>query len=140
MTVTATFHAVDYVLFSLTLVISAGIGIFFAWRDKKLQTTTEFLLGGRNMSLFPVSLSVMASFLSSVSVLGIPAEVFYNGAIYWVGIFSGLLGFPFIIYFILPVFHNLGFASSFEVSSKFFNNIHHIPNVCHFYLYLVQSA
>lgn len=111
----SSFHVLDYVIFTLTLVISAGIGVFYAWRDKRKQTTTEFLLGGRRMSIVPVTLSLMASFLSSVSVLGIPAEVFYHGAIYWVGIFSGFLGFPFIVHFIIPVFHNIGLASAFEV-------------------------
>lgn len=114
-TKTASFSATDYIIFILTLAISAGIGVFYAWRDKKKQTTTEFLLGGRKMSIIPVTLSLMASFLSSVSVLGIPTEIFYNGAIYWVAIFSGFLGFPFIAHFMIPVFHNIGFASAFEV-------------------------
>lgn len=121
--VKATFHAVDYIIFTVILAISAGIGILYAWRDRNRQNTNEFLLGGRKMPLLPVTLSVMASFLSSVSVLGIPTEVFYNGAIYWVGIFSGFLGFPFIVHFIIPVFHNIGCASSFEVSLPFFNYV-----------------
>lgn len=89
------------------------------------------------MSLLPVSLSVMASFLSAVSVLGIPAEVYYNGAIYWTGIFSGFLGFPFIAHFILPVFHNLGFASSFEYLEMRFNKVVRIIGCLVFQLQMI---
>jgi sodium-coupled monocarboxylate transporter 8/12 len=117
MAVSTTFHIVDYVIFIANLAVSLGIGIFYAWHDKKRQTTSEFLLGGRKMSVFPVCLSLMASFLSSVSVLGVPAETFYNGSIYWVGIFSNFLVIPFTVHWIVPVFHNIGFASAFEVSA-----------------------
>ena len=48
-----TFQAADYVVFGLMLVISAGIGFFYAWKDKKdkKQNSEEFLLGGRNLSV-----------------------------------------------------------------------------------------
>ncbi|XP_071172749.1 sodium-coupled monocarboxylate transporter 1-like isoform X2 [Mytilus edulis] len=135
--VKATFHALDYIIFTVILLISAGIGIFYAWRDRNRQNTNEFLLGGRKMPLLPVTLSVMASFLSSVSVLGIPTEVFYNGAIYWVGIFSGFLGFPFIVHFIIPVFHNIGCASSFEYLEMRFNKLVRIIGCLVFQLQMI---
>ena len=48
-----TFQAADYVVFGLMLAISAGIGFFYAWKDKndKKQNSDEFLLGGRNLSV-----------------------------------------------------------------------------------------
>lgn len=126
-----TFHIIDYIIFILTLLISSAIGIFYAWKDKKCQNTTDFLLGGRKMPLFPVALSLMASFLSSVSVLGVPTEIFYNGAIYWVGAFSAFLFIPFTVHFILPVLYNAGLSSAFEVRfllrkifSKFSYSLH----------------
>jgi sodium-coupled monocarboxylate transporter 8/12 len=55
----------------------------YAWKDKRKQNTSDFLLGGREMTLFPVTLSLMASFLSAILVLGVPTEIFYNGTMYW---------------------------------------------------------
>lgn len=61
--------AVDYVIFSLVLCISAGIGIFFGC-IKKQKNTDEFLLGNRKMGILPVSLSLLASFMSAITLLG----------------------------------------------------------------------
>ena len=109
------FGILDYVIFVLTLVISAGIGLFYAWRDKKRQNTENFLLGGRKMSIFPVTLSLMASFLSAVLVLGVPTEIFYHGTMYWVISFSNILTFPLAVHAFLPVFHRLEISSAYEV-------------------------
>lgn len=73
---TNTFHWADYFIFIAVLIISAAIGVFYAVRDKRKQSTANFLLGGRRMSLFPVTLSLMASFLSAILVLGVPTEIF----------------------------------------------------------------
>jgi sodium-coupled monocarboxylate transporter 8/12 len=59
-------------------VISTVIGIFYALKDKRKKNTNDFLLGGQDMPLFPVALSLLASFLSAVSILGIPAEIYYK--------------------------------------------------------------
>lgn len=115
---TNTFHWADYLIFVLTLVISAAIGIWYAWKDKRKQNTSDFLLGGREMTLFPVTLSLMASFLSAILVLGVPTEIFYNGTMYWMISFSNLLTFPFAVHSILPVFHDLDISSAYEVSRR----------------------
>ncbi|KAH3773444.1 sodium-coupled monocarboxylate transporter 1-like [Dreissena polymorpha] len=117
----ATFHWADYLIFVLMLVISAAIGIFYAVRDKRTQTTANFLLGGRRMSLFPVTLSLMATFLSAVLVLGVPTEIFYNGTMYWLISFSNLITFPVAAHAFLPVFHDLELTSAYEYLERRFS-------------------
>ena len=36
-------------------------------------------MGDRQMSVFPVALSLLASFISAITLLGTPSEVFLNG-------------------------------------------------------------
>lgn len=67
------------------------------------------------MSIFPVTLSLMASFLSAVLVLGVPTEIFYHGTMYWVISFSNILTFPLAVHAFLPVFHRLEISSAYEV-------------------------
>ena len=38
------------------------------------RETNEFLLGNRNMPMLPVSLSILASFLSANTVMGVPGD------------------------------------------------------------------
>ncbi|CAC5405778.1 SLC5A6 [Mytilus coruscus] len=132
-----TFHIIDYIIFILTLLISTAIGIFYAWKDKKCQNTTDFLLGGRKMPLFPVALSLMATFLSSVSVLGVPTEIFYNGAIYWIGTFSAFLFIPFTVHCILPVLFEVGLTSAFEYLEMRFNKLVRIIGCLVFQLQMI---
>ncbi len=76
----------DYGVFLLALLLSTGIGLYYAWKAKTQvkpgignSETAEFLVGGRNMPVFPVALSVLTSFLSGIALLGIPAEIFFHG-------------------------------------------------------------
>ena len=67
------------------------------------------------MGILPVSLSMMATLLSAVMVLGVPAEVYYNGTIYWIILFSNIIVYPLAAHAFLPVYHNLGLTSAYEV-------------------------
>ena len=114
---TPDFHALDYVVFAAVLVISAGIGVFFAFAGKKKQTTKDFLMAGKSMSIFPVSLSLLASFMSAITLLGTPSEIYKNGTQYWVIWLSYGLVIPLSAHFFLPIFYRLNITSVFEVSS-----------------------
>lgn len=54
-----TFGWTDYTLFVFLLGISMVIGVYFGF-FKKQDSTTEYLLGGKTMSFFPISMSLIA--------------------------------------------------------------------------------
>ena len=111
------FHAWDYVVFGAVLVVSAVIGIVVAIRDRKKNTTEEFLLGGRSMNPVFVAMSLLSTYVSALSILGIPGEVYaYNTMLLmWtiIVMFVSILGAAQIF---LPTFYNLGVTSVFEVT------------------------
>ncbi len=71
------FGVVNYVVFAAMLFISAVIGAYFWWRGQK--NTEEFLMAGRSMGTFPMTLSLIASFMSAITLLGTPAEMYVSG-------------------------------------------------------------
>lgn len=73
--VTGSFVAGDYVVFAFMLMVSAAVGVYYAWVDRDQRSSGDFLIGGRRLTAVPVSLSLTASFMSAISVLGNPAEV-----------------------------------------------------------------
>ncbi|XP_071451352.1 sodium-coupled monocarboxylate transporter 1-like [Hetaerina americana] len=112
---TIAFSPIDYVLFGLMLVASAIIGVYFAFFAKQKQNTTqEYLMGGKTMGLFPVTMSLIASWVSGITLLGMPAEVYTYGTQFW----SGLIGLIFSTIvtgvFFLPVIHKLQLTTSYE--------------------------
>ncbi|XP_052581313.1 sodium-coupled monocarboxylate transporter 2 [Peromyscus californicus insignis] len=117
------FEAWDYVVFAGLFVISSGIGVFFAIKERKKATSREFLVGGRQMSFGPVALSLTASFMSAVTVLGTPAEVYRFGASFLLFIIS----YAFVVLctseLFLPVFYRSGITSTYEYLQLRFNKI-----------------
>lgn len=69
------FVAADYAVFAFMLVVSASVGIYYAWVDRGQRSSGDFLMGGRKLTAVPVSLSLTASFMSAITVLSNPAEV-----------------------------------------------------------------
>lgn len=49
----------EYCIFGVVVSLSMGIGIFYGFFNKKNETNEDFLVGGRSMSVFPVTLSLV---------------------------------------------------------------------------------
>ncbi|CAL4080275.1 unnamed protein product [Meganyctiphanes norvegica] len=109
----ALFTWADYLVFILMLLLSAAIGVFFGFFSKK-QDTQEFLMAGKSMGTFPVAMSLIASFMSAITLLGTPAEVYRNGLSYWLIAVSYIPVMLSASYLYLPVFHQLNVTSAYE--------------------------
>ncbi|XP_037079494.1 sodium-coupled monocarboxylate transporter 1-like [Pollicipes pollicipes] len=131
-----TFGLVDYCVFGSVLMSSLLIGAYHAFRGK--QTNAEMLLGGRNMAILPVAISIMASFLSAILILGSPAEVYANGAEYWVVALAFVVVPPLVALLYLPIFYRCGLTSVNEyLQLRFESRVLRISCVLG---YLVQTS
>lgn len=114
--VQAEFQVWDYVLFSTLLVFSLAVGMFYAYRGGKQKTTSDFLMGNRELKLIPVSISLLVSFLSAILLLGFPAESYNNGFEFVLNAFGMSLGCFLAAAVFVPLLYPLHLTSSFEVS------------------------
>lgn len=56
------FSTIDYVLFGGMMFLSFLIGVYFGFiRKKKQNTTAEYLLGSKNMKVWPTAISLTAT-------------------------------------------------------------------------------
>nr|XP_039271169.1 sodium/iodide cotransporter-like [Styela clava] len=111
--------AADYAVFGVMLGISAIVGIYFAIKDRNAKGDVEnYLLGERKISWLASGFSSSLSFLSAVSVLGIPAEMMYYGGGYCMLILSILLCNAISAEMILPIYYKLGLSSAYEGGLK----------------------
>ncbi|KAF2899872.1 hypothetical protein ILUMI_06320 [Ignelater luminosus] len=124
------FSWVDYALFSLMFGLSGIIGIYYGCFGNKQATTKDYLHGGKTMKTFPVAMSLMASNLSGISLLGIPSEMYMFGTQYSVCILAAALMVIVINYIYLPVFYTLQLNSTYEyLKIRFSNKIRMIASV-----------
>ncbi|XP_057603264.1 sodium-coupled monocarboxylate transporter 2 [Hippopotamus amphibius kiboko] len=126
----------DYVVFAALFIVSSGIGVFFAIKERKKATSREFLIGGRQMTFGPVALSLTASFMSAVTILGTPSEVYRFGASF----ILFFIAYTFVIIFtselFLPVFYRSGITSTYEYLQLRFNKpVRYAATV----IYIVQT-
>nr|XP_034182969.1 sodium-coupled monocarboxylate transporter 1-like [Osmia lignaria]XP_034182970.1 sodium-coupled monocarboxylate transporter 1-like [Osmia lignaria] len=114
------FHWADWLVFALMLAVSAAAGLWHYRRAQK-SSTEDYLLGGKSMSLFPVSASLVASFISGVTILGTPAEIYNFGTQYWITIISIFFSGVVVATVYAPVFVSLGLNSVYEYLEIRFN-------------------
>uniref|UniRef100_UPI0037E79002 sodium-coupled monocarboxylate transporter 1-like n=1 Tax=Semicossyphus pulcher TaxID=241346 RepID=UPI0037E79002 len=127
----------DYVVFALMLVVSAAIGFYFAWASRRKETSKEFLTGGRRLTALPVSLSLTASFMSSITVLSNPAEVYSFGAIFVFFSAAYVLSIVVVSEVFLPVSYRLSITSAYEYLELRFNKATRLIGTM---LFIVQTV
>lgn len=74
------FGLADYSIFIAMLVASTLVGLYFGYEDYKRRKMVrkhrrgseeaEYLMGGKNMKIFPVAMSLVASCISGIALLG----------------------------------------------------------------------
>ncbi|XP_011304939.1 sodium-coupled monocarboxylate transporter 2-like [Fopius arisanus] len=114
------FHWADWLVFALMLSCSAASGIWH-FRKALKSTIAEYILGRSGFTVFPVSASLIASFISGVTILGTPAEIYNFGTQYWITVFSILFAGVITANVYLPVFMKLKLNSCYEYLELRFN-------------------
>lgn len=110
------FSVVDYVVFSIMLLISALIGVWYGCGPGgKQKTTSEYLLGNRKMRHFPVAISLLVSYLSAITLLGVPSEIYTYGAQYYVLILSYFIICGTVAIVFVPMFRRVNLTCANEV-------------------------
>jgi solute carrier family 5 (sodium-coupled monocarboxylate transporter), member 8/12 len=95
--------------------IPALIGIYFGFISKTKQNNTkEYLLGGKSMNFFPIATSLIASHISGITLMSIPAEMYANGTQYAVMVIPAIVVGIALTFIYLPVFYELQLTSSFQ--------------------------
>lgn len=126
------FDTIDYVVFGVMLTVCSVVGLYFGYKDhtrhkvnkeKQGSETLQYLLGGKNVQAFPVAMSLVATAISGISLLGNGTEIYIYGMQFaYINIAGPVLMGIFNHYVIVPVFYDLKVISMYEVSQIFIKN------------------
>ncbi|XP_067679757.1 sodium-coupled monocarboxylate transporter 1-like [Haliotis asinina] len=119
---TASFGIADYAVFGLMLTASISIGIYYAIMARKRGNTSEYFIAGQSMSCIPVALSLLATYESSVMMLGTPAESYVHGIQWILSELGSETGMLISIFFILGFLRRLNLSTPFEYYERRFKS------------------
>lgn len=77
---------------------------------------------GKKMSILPVSVSIMASFLPSTSFLGFPTVIYATGTQFAAFVLPGFIAAVMACEVFLPVFYNMNLVSVNQYLHKRFSS------------------
>lgn len=79
----------------------------------------EFLYANGQISALPLAFSLMSSFMSAITLLGVSAENYSFGTMFTIHNVAFGLCTPIIAYLYIPVYFNVGVKSVYQVCIKF---------------------
>lgn len=112
-----TLPVLDYVVIILSLIISVGIGVYFAKRQKD---TDKYFKASGNIPSWAVGMSILATLISSVTFLAYPGAGYKSN---WILLVQGLMVpivLVFMIWFIVPLYRKVIRLSAYEYFEKRF--------------------
>ena len=106
------FALINFCIFGIFLLLSLLVGIYrgierFSNKERRKCNINEFLNGDHKLSVFPVCLSLLTTFVSGIGLLRVPAEIYTEGPGMFIYIMSGTLAFPIIGFFFFLFFIKL---------------------------------
>ncbi|KAK3914621.1 Sodium-coupled monocarboxylate transporter 1 [Frankliniella fusca] len=104
----------DYLVFVAMLALCALIGVYFGYLAPGAHDEDEYLMGGRQMKTLPISLSLVASYISGITLLGMPTEVYVYGIQFLYGLLGMAAALSFFAWAILPIFHDLRIMTLYQ--------------------------
>ena len=107
----------DYVIFGVMILASSAVGLYHGYQSnkKKQNSESDYLLAGRNMTWFPLFISLVASYLSAIALLGVPSEIYTYGGKYIFIMLSYPLFIVQCIFIYAPIFRRNKVTSANEV-------------------------
>jgi len=129
----------NYAVFFLMLMVSISIGVYFWWKGQ--HSTSEFLMASRSMGTLPMAFSLVASFMSAITLLGTPADIYLSGTQYLVLPFTYPLVMLGTTKIYLPVFDVLNVSTSYEyLGRRFGKPVHLLASTCFVIQMLIYMA
>ena len=113
----ASFGTLNYLVLGAYFLVVVGLALALSGRQKD---TSTYFLANRRMPWLAVSLSVVASLLSALTYLGVPAVAYRENAALVLGLPAILMAAPLVIWLFFPVYRRLNLTSIYEyVDARF---------------------
>lgn len=101
----------DYFAVACYLAVLAGIGL---WSSRKVRNSSDFLLGGQRIVWWAAGLSLLATQVSAIGLMAIPAKSFATDWAYIAGVATWFVVVPIVTSLFIPFYRRLNVTSAYE--------------------------
>ncbi len=112
------FKAFDYVTLTAYLMVIVGVGLYFS---KRGQTTNDYFLAGNRIPWWAAGISLLATQVSSIGFMAVPAKTFATNWAYFTGVLTWFIVVPVVTRFYIPHFRKFKVASAYSYLELRFN-------------------
>lgn len=109
----------DYGAVFAYIALMVAVGIHFT--RKRGNTTNDFLLAGQSIPWWVAGLSLMATQVSSIGFMAVPAKTFATNWAYFLGVLTWFMAVPIVIHVFIPFYRRLQVVSAYEYLELRFN-------------------
>ncbi|KAG0417098.1 hypothetical protein HPB47_005889 [Ixodes persulcatus] len=107
----------EYILFGVLTASNLAVGLYFSFAKRsKKAGTDEMFLASRSLGSFPLAMSVLASMMSALGVVGFVAHYYYYGFHFNWAFLSQIVVLPMVMNVMVPLLYKQRVTSIFEVS------------------------
>ena len=112
------FGWIDYGTLILYLVILALISYYFS---RQKNASADYLLGSKNIPYWAAGISIMATQVSAIGFMSIPAKAYAVNWAYFAGVFTWFIAVPIVTRAYIPFIRKLNVASAYHYLEERFN-------------------
>lgn len=113
------FGWIDY---TTLVVYLAGLGFISYYFSKKKQTSDDYLLGSKNIPYWAAGISIMATQVSAIGFMSIPAKAYAVNWAYFAGVFTWFIAVPIVTRAYIPFIRKINVASAYHYLEERFNS------------------
>ncbi|MBI2082446.1 MAG: sodium/solute symporter [Deltaproteobacteria bacterium] len=110
--------SINIAILILSLVLTFALGLYLSRRQKNVK---DYFLAGRNMPFWAVGFSIIATQISGISYLGIPAFVFQKDLTIFLRSLTILCATIVIAFTLAPLFYRMNITSIYEYLERRFS-------------------
>jgi SSS family solute:Na+ symporter len=113
------FGWIDYSTLVLYLLVLAMISYYFS---RQKQASDDYLLGSKNIPYWAAGISIMATQVSAIGFMSIPAKAYAVNWAYFAGVFTWFIAVPIVTRAYIPFIRKLNVASAYHYLEERFNS------------------
>ena len=126
------FGWIDYSTLVIYLLILALISYYFS---RKKQASNDYLLGSKKIPFWAAGISIMATQVSAIGFMSIPAKAYAVNWAYFAGVFTWFVAVPIVTRAYIPFIRKLNVASAYHYLEERFDPGARLFAACVFVVY-----